>query len=133
MAGRKLANKPMFLQTQNGLLRTQGRSSVSYFQSPTEAKQHGVRMAFRGVLRQRMAVGIVSAPPHLASSVSKGQVQCFQHLDHLRTISGPMPSPGNTAIFIDHGGSQFLFKQCGCSARACGAGVRPHKALILSA
>src|SRR3989344_1465954 len=103
MAGRKLANRPMFLRRPRmACSGRSGRSSLSYFQSPTEPNS----TASDAMARLKVCSGSgwpwasKAAPPTLASSSWKGRSSTFSTLTASLTISGPMPSSGSTAIFM---------------------------------
>ena len=78
------------------------RSSWSYFQSPT-APNSTASAAWASCKRrfgQRMAVRFVGRAADRRGLDLQRQVERAEHASASATISGPMPSPGRTAIFI---------------------------------
>ena len=89
-------------QAEDGLLGAQRTVQRVVLPVAHGAEQDGVgflRQLERGG-RQRMAGGFIAGAAHGAVCISRPRFRASSTLTASATISGPMPSPGKTAIFM---------------------------------
>src|ERR1700722_1762772 len=111
MAGRKFANNCRCLRKPRMACSGRSeRSSESYFQSPTAPNRIASACFASSSVDSGSGWPFASypAPPTGASSISNVSPSAFRTFTASFMISGPMPSPGSTAIFIAFPYSVFI-------------------------
>jgi len=103
MAGRRLANRPRPLRMpkrpRSGRC---SRGRLSHLGPPTAASSTASASlaSFSVASGKGLPVASTAAPPSRASSISKPRSRACNTRTASAMISGPMPSPGNTQIFL---------------------------------